>query len=138
MIPASTLEFARTYYPYMRFGLATTLMNDGYFAHELGDTFHGNDWWYDELDFDLGMPLGAAVRLQSGSVAAVQLVQNGGFEAPLEGTWDFWVNTAAGAQATVTRDSSASIEGRNSVRIEVPARDRELTGTSTSTSTTGG
>ncbi len=65
-IPASTWEFARTYYPYMRFGLATTLMNDGYFAHEFGDTFHGNDWWYDELDFDLGYPSGtggaAAVR----------------------------------------------------------------------------
>ena len=58
--PASTLEFARTYYPYVRFGLAFTLMNDGYFAHEYGDTWHGNDWWYDELDFNLGYPLGPA------------------------------------------------------------------------------
>ena len=44
-IPTSTLEFARTYYPYVR-RLALT-MNDGYFAHEFGDTWHGNDWWYD-------------------------------------------------------------------------------------------
>jgi len=65
VIPPSTLEFARHYYPYMRFGLAFTLMQDGYFAHELGDTFHGNDWWYDELDFDLGHPLGPAEFVKS-------------------------------------------------------------------------
>ena len=51
-IPAATLDFTRHYYPWMRFGLALTLMQDGYFAHEYGDTWHGNDWWYDELDFD--------------------------------------------------------------------------------------
>jgi hypothetical protein len=61
-IPPSTLEFARTYYPYMRFGLALTLMDDGYFTHEFGDTWHGNDWWYDELDFNLGHALGPAHR----------------------------------------------------------------------------
>lgn len=65
VIPPSTLEFARQYYPYMRFGLTFTLMHDGYFAHELGDTFHGNDWWYDELDFDLGHPLGPAEFVKS-------------------------------------------------------------------------
>jgi len=58
-IPASTLEFARTLYPYMRFGFGTALMNDGYFAYEYGDTWHGNDWWYDELNFNLGHPRGA-------------------------------------------------------------------------------
>lgn len=60
VVPPSTLEFARQYYPYMRFGLALALMHDGYFAHEMGDSYHGNDWWYDELDFDLGYPLGPA------------------------------------------------------------------------------
>jgi hypothetical protein len=65
-IPPSTLEFARTYYPYVRFGLALTLMNDGYFAHEFGDTWHGNDWWYDELNFELGYPLGPAERVDLG------------------------------------------------------------------------
>lgn len=64
VIPPSTLEFARQYYPYMRFGLAFTLMHDGYFAHELGDTYHGHDWWYDELDFDLGYPSGPAERIR--------------------------------------------------------------------------
>ncbi len=58
--PPATWDFARDYYPYMRFGLAFTLMGDGYFSHELGDTDHGQDWWYDELDFKLGQPLGKA------------------------------------------------------------------------------
>lgn len=65
-MPPSTREFARQYYPYMRFGLAVALMHDGYFTHELGDTFHGNDWWYDELDFDLGYPLGPAKPVRVG------------------------------------------------------------------------
>ena len=60
--PASTLEFARTLYPYMRFSLGMTLMNDGYFAYEFGDMWHGNYWWYDELNFDLGRPRGPAER----------------------------------------------------------------------------
>ncbi len=60
--PPATWNFARDYYPYMRFGLAFTLMNDGYFSHELGDTDHGQDWWYDELDHKLGAPLGPALK----------------------------------------------------------------------------
>ncbi|MGB7340451.1 MAG: putative glycoside hydrolase [Phototrophicaceae bacterium] len=59
-MPSETWDFARDYYPYMRFGLALTLMQDAYFTHEIGDTYHGNDWWYDELDFELGYPLGEA------------------------------------------------------------------------------
>ena len=70
-IPAATLEFARTYAPWMRFGLALTLLDDGYFAHEYGDTWHGNDWWYDELDFDLGHPLGPpSAWLRAASIPA--------------------------------------------------------------------
>ncbi len=61
--PPSTWSFARDYYPYMRFGLAFTLMNDGYFSHELGDTDHGQDWWYDELDHKLGTRLARRGRL---------------------------------------------------------------------------
>jgi hypothetical protein len=63
-MPPRTLEFARTFYPYMRLGLALTLLNDGYFAHEIGDTWHGNDWWYDELNFNLGAPFGPARRFR--------------------------------------------------------------------------
>jgi len=119
VIPASTLEFARTYFPYVRFGLAVTLMNDGYFAHEFGDTYHGNDWWYDELDFDLGYPSGPAVSMPMGPVSSLNLIDNGGFEAPVGNTWELWVNTDAGARATFSRDASTSAEGLASVRVDV-------------------
>ena len=86
-IPPSTLEFARTYYPYVRFGLALTLLNDGFFAHEFGDTYHGNNWWYDELDFNLGYPLGPAQLVSLPGPTATNLIVNGGFESPLSGSW---------------------------------------------------
>jgi hypothetical protein len=35
-------------------------MHDGYFTHELGDSWHGQDWDYDELHFNLGLALGNA------------------------------------------------------------------------------
>lgn len=120
-IPPSTLEFARTYYPYMRFGLAFTLMNDGYFAHEFGDTSHGQDWWYDELDFDLGYPLGPAVRQSVAGFTATNHLDNGGFEAPLEGTWRLTLNTAGGVAATAARDTGDAAEGQASARIEIAA-----------------
>ena len=50
-----TYLFARSEYQYMRFGLGFTLMNDGYYTHELGDSWHGMDWDYDELQFNLGL-----------------------------------------------------------------------------------
>ena len=59
-ISKATYEFSSHEFQYMRFGLAFTLMRDGYFAHELGDSWHGQDWWYDELDWKLGMPIGNA------------------------------------------------------------------------------
>ena len=115
--PPSTLEFARTYYPNVRFGLAFTLMNDGFFAHEFGDTWHGNDWWYDELDFDLGLPLGAAERVQAEGFTQRDRIDNGGFETPLEGTWGLSLNTSFGAAATLARDTSDAAEGSASARI---------------------
>jgi hypothetical protein len=120
-VPSSTLDFARTYYPWMRFGLALTLMHDGYFAHEFGDTWHGNDWWYDELDVDLGTPLGPARPVDLGGPPPVNQIENGGFEEPLAYPWDFWVNTGAGCLADVTRDSSDAASGSASARLEVTA-----------------
>jgi len=55
-----TFYLARAEYQYMRFGLGFTLMDDGFFTHELGDSWHGMDWVYDELLFSLGAPLGNA------------------------------------------------------------------------------
>lgn len=42
----------------MRLGLATTLMRDGaYFGFDRGDCLHGQLWWFDEYDADLGLPV---------------------------------------------------------------------------------
>ena len=57
-ISPTVAAFAQTNYPNMRFGLALTLMGNGFFAHDFGD-FAPNAptaWWYDEYDFDLGFP----------------------------------------------------------------------------------
>ncbi|MBN1810195.1 MAG: hypothetical protein JW909_14115 [Planctomycetes bacterium] len=40
----------------MRFGLATTLLGDGYFAYDLHTRARGQHWWYDEYDAPLGYP----------------------------------------------------------------------------------
>ncbi|MFN8454765.1 MAG: carbohydrate binding domain-containing protein [Anaerolineae bacterium] len=120
-IPPSTLEFARTYYPYMRFGLALTLMNDGYFAHEFGDTWHGNDWWYDELNFELGYPLGPAERVDVGVPPGENQMVNGSFEAAIGEPWRFQVNESEGNRATVSRDTTDKAVGAASARIDVTA-----------------
>jgi Hypothetical glycosyl hydrolase family 15 len=41
-----------------RLALATTLLGDGYFGFDRGDCLHGQLWWFDEYDIDLGAPLG--------------------------------------------------------------------------------
>lgn len=119
--PESTLEFARTYYPNMRFGLGVTLMNDGYFGHEYGDSFHGNDWWYDELDFALGDPQGPARRLDIHPPSNANLVSNGGYEA--QGSWTFYSN--AGAKASFRPVRSDKHEGLSSALLEIAASNAD-------------
>ena len=123
-MPPSTWEFARDYYPYMRFGLAFTLMSDGYFSHELGDTDHGQDWWYDELDFELGEPLGPAQRIQLQPAAARELLDNGGFESELAGSWRLWCDPKNGSAATAERDTVIKHGGTAAVRIAITAAGR--------------
>lgn len=50
----------QTNYKNMRFGLASALLEDGYFSFDFGDQNHGQTWWYDEYDVNLGDPLSAA------------------------------------------------------------------------------
>jgi len=46
----------------VRYVLASTLMGDGFFSYDFGDQDHGQLWWYDEQDAQLGEPLGPAVN----------------------------------------------------------------------------
>lgn len=117
VVPPATLEFARTYYPYVRFGLVLTLLNDGFFAHEFGDTFHGNNWWYDELDFDLGYPLGPAQLVSLPGQAGTNLIANGGFENPLSDSWSG--EAASGCVAAFSRQTTNAAAGTACARIDV-------------------
>ena len=123
--PAATWDFARDYYPYMRFGLALTLMSDGYFSHELGDTDHGQDWWYDELDYKLGTPLGPAQRIAVSQAADRELLQNGDFESDLTGTWTIWCDANSGCAATADRDGRIKHSGMAATRITITGAGRK-------------
>ncbi|MBK8186507.1 MAG: hypothetical protein IPK77_04255 [Cellvibrio sp.] len=95
-MPAATLEFAKNFYPYMRWGLGLTLMNDGYYNYSQGDSGHGMDWWYDEFDVNLGYPKGAYQRVNLGTTSTADSVRNGGFESSLSPAWQPSVNTVGG------------------------------------------
>jgi uncharacterized protein (TIGR03437 family) len=119
-LPASTIAFAQTFYPNMRFGLATALMNDGFFTYDFGDTECCVNWWYDEYDFNLGQPLGPAVRVGSGTQP--NLLSNGGFENGLSG-WSYFVDDDGQASATVAVDNSIAAEGNASAHVDVASAD---------------
>ena len=51
-------------YSKMRYGLVSTLLfDDIYFSFDNSIYNHGQTWWYDEYDFNLGLPLGPARML---------------------------------------------------------------------------
>lgn len=55
----------------MRFGLASTLLGDGFFEFDYGDQDHGQTWMYDEYSAHLGKPVSAARNL-TGSTTPVK------------------------------------------------------------------
>ena len=122
--PPATWDFARNYCPYMRFGLAFTLMCDGYFSHELGDTDHGQDWWYDELDFKLGEPLGTAQRIAVRPATNRELLDNGGFENELGETWRLWCDQQNRCAVTVQRDIGVKHAGLAAACITITRAGR--------------
>lgn len=52
-------------YQKMRFGLASALLDNGYYSFDLGDQNHGQTWWYDEYDFYLGDPAGESFLVKN-------------------------------------------------------------------------
>jgi len=50
-------------YRKMRFGLASTLLGEGYFSFDYGDQSHAQAWWYDEYDVNLGKTQSSAYNL---------------------------------------------------------------------------
>ena len=41
-------------YRHVRFGLASALLGDGFYSYDYDVTNHGQTWWYDEYDWNLG------------------------------------------------------------------------------------
>jgi hypothetical protein len=114
-----TYLFSRSEYQFMRFGLGYTLMKDGYYTHELGDSWHGMDWDYDELHFNLGLATG------NGSVVAT-----GGPHAPLlpaiplaPATWSLFVDlrTPPPGNGTLSKDAEnkPTAQSPASIRVDV-------------------
>jgi len=62
IINANTSNTGQTNdYKKMRFGLTSALLENGYYSFDYGDQDHGQVWWYDEYNVDLGQPTGLAV-----------------------------------------------------------------------------
>jgi hypothetical protein len=49
-------EGGKQHYKKMRFGLASTLLEKGYYSFDYGDEDHSQLWWYDEYNIGLGQP----------------------------------------------------------------------------------
>ena len=47
----------------MRWGLGSSLLGNAYFSFDFGETHHGQTWWYDEYNIDLGAPISSAYRV---------------------------------------------------------------------------
>ncbi len=113
MLP-STQQFAQTFYPNMRFGLATALMNNGFSTYDFGDTGAPVSWWYDEYNFNLGTPLGPAVQI--GQSAASNMLLNPGFES---GLTNWTLSQTAPASATMVTDTAIVAQGNISAHVNV-------------------
>ncbi len=114
-------------YRKMRFGLATALLNDGFFSYEINTNGHGSLCllWFDEYDNAgagrgyLGQPLGAAQRAIS-SLSTPNLVSGGGFESQSDlEMWDLWADTDEGYSATLALDTTSAAADIASAKIDV-------------------
>ncbi len=115
-------------YQKMRFGLTSALLVGGYYSFDFGDTDHGQTWYYDEYDADLGGSLGQAVagdgakdfeagvwqRNYEHGLAVVnssnrtQTVSLGGEYEKIRGTQDTRINDGA----IVSEETLAPYDGR--------------------------
>jgi hypothetical protein len=114
-------------YRKMRFGLATALLNDGFFSYEINTSAHGELCllWFDEYDNAgqgrgyLGQPLGAA-RCVTAALPTPNLVLGSEFESQADlDQWDFEADAHRGYTATLTLDKTTAASGTASARVTV-------------------
>ena len=111
-------------YRKMRFGLTSTLLNDGYFSYEMNTDGHGSLclMWFDEYDNAgsgrgyLGYPLGDAQRLVTALTSPNQ-IKFGKFESSKDfSTWLTLPNE--GKAISVNLDKSNPAKGTFSARLD--------------------
>jgi len=56
-------------YRHFRYGLASALLGDGFYSFDYDITDHGQTWWYDEYDWNLGTAESAPYNLLASSSA---------------------------------------------------------------------
>jgi hypothetical protein len=83
-------------YQIMRFGLGTAMLGDGFYAYDFGSRDHGQTWWYDEYDANLGKPNGEDVALLPGNAKGI-----------VDGVW--WRSYERGAVVVNTLGSTQRI-----------------------------
>jgi Carbohydrate binding domain len=115
-----TAAFGQTFYPNMRFGLALAMMDDGYFLHDFGDNSSPVTWWYDEYNFNMGMPA-APYQLIGNDFGPNQLV-NSSFESGLS-SWLFSVSSDGVAAANAYVESTTFQDGVASAHVNVSSAD---------------
>ncbi|NCB20376.1 MAG: hypothetical protein EOM88_00415 [Clostridia bacterium] len=59
-------------YKRFRFGLASTLLGDGYYSFDYDVTSHGQLWWYDEYDYRLGTAQSKAYNILNNSSQEIE------------------------------------------------------------------
>ena len=111
-----TIAFGQTFYPNMRFGLSTTLMDNGFFIYDLGDNNSQVAWWYDEYNFKLGQPVTPAQLVEN--YTAVNQLTNSQFSSGLTG-WSFAVTNDGSARATLSLDSTTTMGSTDSAHLDV-------------------
>jgi hypothetical protein len=128
-VPPAFQTEAATSYQRMRFGLTSALMGDGLFFYDLREV-EAPPEWYDEFGAPgnspattllprgyLGQPTGDPYLLVDELDSPDQIL-NGNLEDGLS-NWGFWVNTSAGAAATVDIDPQAGVSGSSAAHFTI-------------------
>ncbi len=107
----------------MREGLGSALLGNAYYSFDFGETHHGQTWWYDEYDLDLGAPISSAFRVDGPFTNYEQGLWRRNFEegAVFVNSYDKKINHYLGEEFVLKTNSSG---GEVIVdRIELEARD---------------
>jgi hypothetical protein len=114
-------------YRKMRFGLATALLNDGFFNFEYS-TYAGGwlcPFWFDEFDNAgagqgyLGQPLGPAFKPLSDLTSRTLLVESA-FDDGV-GAWECWALREEGYEMMMHRDTATTAQGDGALRLDINA-----------------